>query len=227
VVRRNHPDRIKEIHMPTYSIDTDDNLAVHPDKDAAIQEAGAAGAAFATEAQLNETTASSPTSRMVQVWNSFAGAPPFADLKEVKKFTDHKTAAALIAAIGNGAAFRKGREFAAWLGLVPREHSTGGRQKLLGISKRGNTYLWKLFVQCAHAVLQQSSRQSAGLRGGTLRLPSGLRNHGQRSPRRLRSRTLPARQVGTGQGEAPSATTASVSRLSRISLVSFKIQSIS
>jgi len=73
------------------------------------------------------------------------------------------TATALIAAIGNGAAFRKGREFAAWVGLVPREHSTGGRQKLLGISKRGNTYLRKLFVQCARAVLQQRSKQSAGL----------------------------------------------------------------
>ena len=82
--------------MPTYSIDTENNLAVHPDKDAAIEEAGAVGAAFATEAQLNESTASWPTSRMVQVWNSFAGAPPFADLKEVKKFTDHKTATARI-----------------------------------------------------------------------------------------------------------------------------------
>jgi transposase len=51
------------------------------------------------------------------------------------------TATALIAAIGNGAAFRKGREFAAWMGLVPREHSTGGKQTLLGISKRGNSYL--------------------------------------------------------------------------------------
>jgi transposase len=44
------------------------------------------------------------------------------------------TATALIAAIGNGEAFRKGRDFAAWVGLVPREHSTGGKQKLLGIS---------------------------------------------------------------------------------------------
>ena len=73
------------------------------------------------------------------------------------------TATALIAAIGNGAAFRKGREFAAWVGLVPREHSTGGRQKLLSISKRGNAYLRKLFVQCARSVLQQSSKQSARL----------------------------------------------------------------
>ena len=60
------------------------------------QEAGANGAAFDPEAQLNEITAAWPTSRLVQVWNSFAGAPPFADLKEVKKFTDHKTATARI-----------------------------------------------------------------------------------------------------------------------------------
>jgi transposase len=74
------------------------------------------------------------------------------------------TATALLAAIGNGAAFRKGREFAAWVGLVPREHSTGGKQKLLGISKRGNSYLRKLFVQGARAVLQFKEKQSSGLR---------------------------------------------------------------
>jgi transposase len=73
------------------------------------------------------------------------------------------TATALIATIGNGGAFHKGREFAAWLGIVPREHSTGGQQKLLGISKRGNSYLRRLFVQGARAVMQQGSKQSFGL----------------------------------------------------------------
>ena len=73
------------------------------------------------------------------------------------------TATALIAAIGNGAAFRKGREFAAWMGVVPREHSTGGKQKLLGISKRGNSYLRTLFIQGARAVLQQRTKQASGL----------------------------------------------------------------
>ena len=53
-------------------------------------------------------------------------------------------ATAIVAAIGNGAAFRKGRDFAAWLGLVPRQYSTGGKAKLLGISKRGNIYLRKV-----------------------------------------------------------------------------------
>jgi transposase len=73
------------------------------------------------------------------------------------------TATALIAAIGDGGAFRKGREFAAWVGLVPREHSTGGKQQLLGISKRGNCYLRRLFVQGARAVLQFREKQSSGL----------------------------------------------------------------
>src|SRR6266481_4559319 len=67
---------------------------------------------------------------------------------------------AVIAAIGNGGAFHKGREFAAWMGVVPREHSTGGQQKLLGISKRGNSYLRRLFVQGARAVLQQRTKKS-------------------------------------------------------------------
>jgi transposase len=74
------------------------------------------------------------------------------------------TATALIAAIGNGGAFRKGREFAAWVGLVPREHSTGGKQTLLGISKRGNSYLRKLFIQGARAVLKYREKQSSGLK---------------------------------------------------------------
>jgi transposase len=60
---------------------------------------------------------------------------------------------ATVAAIGNGAAFRKGREFAAWLGLVPRQHSTGGKAQLFGISKRGNNYLRRLFIHGARAVL--------------------------------------------------------------------------
>jgi transposase len=74
------------------------------------------------------------------------------------------TATAVVAAIGNGAAFQKGRDFAAWVGLVPREHSTGGKQKLLGIGKRGNAYLRKLFIQGARAVLQFKDKQSPGLR---------------------------------------------------------------
>ena len=60
---------------------------------------------------------------------------------------------ATVAAIGAGDLFSKGRDFGAWLGLVPKQKSTGGRTILGKISKRGNRYLRVLFVQGAHAVL--------------------------------------------------------------------------
>lgn len=60
---------------------------------------------------------------------------------------------ATVAAIGTGDLFTKGRDFGAWLGLVPKQNSTGGRTILGRISKRGNRYLRVLFVQGAHAVL--------------------------------------------------------------------------
>jgi transposase len=64
------------------------------------------------------------------------------------------TATALIAAIGDVTQFKNGRQLAAWLGLVPREHSTGGQPRLLGISKRGDRYLRKLLVHGARATLR-------------------------------------------------------------------------
>src|SRR5271170_6125097 len=67
-------------------------------------------------------------------------------------------ATAIVAAIGNGSAFRKGREFSAWLGLDPRQHSTGGKARLYGISKRGNCYLRKILVHGARAVVLRSKR---------------------------------------------------------------------
>jgi len=72
-------------------------------------------------------------------------------------------ASATVAAIGNGAAFRKGRDFAAWLGLVPRQYSTGGRTKLLGISKRGNPYLRKMFIHGARAAVLRLKRDGSAL----------------------------------------------------------------
>lgn len=74
------------------------------------------------------------------------------------------TATALIGAIGNGSAFGKGRDLSAWMGIVPGEYSTGGKQKLLGISKRGNKYVRKLFVQGARSVLLQREKQVPALR---------------------------------------------------------------
>ena len=63
------------------------------------------------------------------------------------------TATAVVSAMGDPSAFRSGREFAAWLGLVPRHKGTGGRVRLLGISKRGDKYLRTLLIHGARAVL--------------------------------------------------------------------------
>jgi len=71
-------------------------------------------------------------------------------------------ATATVAAVGNGAAFKRGRDFAAWLGLVPKQHSTGGKAKLLGITKRGNPYVRKLFVHGARAVLLRVKYDTGG-----------------------------------------------------------------
>jgi transposase len=68
-------------------------------------------------------------------------------------------ATAVVAAVGNGSAFSRGREFAAWLGLVPQQASTGGKTKLLGISKHGNTYLRCLFIHGGRSVQHRVSRQ--------------------------------------------------------------------
>jgi transposase len=67
-------------------------------------------------------------------------------------------ATAIVASIGNGAAFRKGREFAAWLGLLPDQHSTGDKARLGAISKRGNCYLRKILIHGARAVVLRSKR---------------------------------------------------------------------
>ena len=66
------------------------------------------------------------------------------------------SATAVVAAMGDPAAFRSGREFVAWLGLVPRHSGTGGRVRMLGISKRGDRYLRTLLIHGARAVLTRS-----------------------------------------------------------------------
>jgi transposase len=68
------------------------------------------------------------------------------------------TATALRAAVDDGSAFARARDLPAWLGLVPRQHTTGGKPRLLGISKRGNAYLRQLFIHGARAALASLSK---------------------------------------------------------------------
>ena len=67
---------------------------------------------------------------------------------------------AVVAAIGTGEAFERGRDFGAWLGLVPRQYSTGGRSILGRISKRGSKYLRTLFIQAAKVILMRPQNWS-------------------------------------------------------------------
>ena len=71
-----------------------------------------------------------------------------------------KTATALVAAIGDGAEFKNGRHLAAWLGLVPRQFSSGDRMVLMGISKRGSQHLRSLLVHGARAVVRTAPKRS-------------------------------------------------------------------
>ncbi len=69
------------------------------------------------------------------------------------------TASALVASIGDAKNFKNGRQMAAWMGLVPRQHSTGGKTVLQGISKRGDSYLRTLLIHGARAVIRVSEHK--------------------------------------------------------------------
>lgn len=69
------------------------------------------------------------------------------------------TSTAVIAAVGNGREFKNGRQMAAWLGLVPRQHSSGGKEVLLGISKRGDKNLRRLFIHGARSALRMAEKK--------------------------------------------------------------------
>ena len=107
-------------------------------------------------------------------------------------------ATALLAAVGDASAFAKGRDLAAWLGLTPRQHSTGGKTKLLGISKRGNKYLRTQLIHGARAAMVALCHQSDAngrmgaaaarpgspqRRGGGARRQAGAHRVGRAAPR--------------------------------------------
>ena len=72
-------------------------------------------------------------------------------------------ATALVAAVGDAATFAKGRDLAAWLGLVPRQATTGGRPKLLGITKRGSRYLRKMLIQGARSAMPSLAKSDTAI----------------------------------------------------------------
>lgn len=80
------------------------------------------------------------------------------------------TASALVASVGDAKTFKNGRQLAAWLGLVPRQESSGGKERLLGISKRGDTYLRTLLIHGARSVLFSLKRRAESGEGWVERL---------------------------------------------------------
>jgi len=80
------------------------------------------------------------------------------------------TASALVASIGDAKCFKNARQLAAWLGLVPRQFSSGGKDRLLGISKRGDTYLRTLLIHGARAVLFHRMRRPTDSDGWLMKL---------------------------------------------------------
>ena len=108
------------------------------------------------EGQIDELT-----DRLEQIAASDAGCCRIRQIPGIGPIV----ATAIVAAIGNGAAFRKGRDFAAWLGLVPRQYSTGGKARLLGISKRGNIYLRKVLIHGARAAAMRIKRDRFAIGG--------------------------------------------------------------
>ena len=128
-------------------------------------------------------------------------------------------ATGLVATIGDAKAFTSGRHLAAWLGLVPRQHSSGGKERLLGISKRGDGYLRRQLVHGARALVAVAKGREGGLwawvggaagaaavqrRRGRGREQAGADRLGAAQPRRgptARRRREPGRDV-TGFGKA-------------------------
>jgi len=70
------------------------------------------------------------------------------------------TATALVAAVGEGGQFKRGRDLAAWLGLTPGQHSSGGKERLLGISKHGDSYLRTLLIHGARSVIRTADKKT-------------------------------------------------------------------
>ncbi len=101
------------------------------------------------------------TDKLEQIAESDAGCCRIRQIPRIGPIV----ATAIVAAIGNGAAFRKGRDFAAWLGLVPRHYSTGGKAKLLGISKRGNIYLRRMLIHGARTAAMRIRRDRFAIGG--------------------------------------------------------------
>ena len=112
--------------------------------------------ALAEELQVLDQRLAATDHRIEQVFEADEACQRLAQLGGIGPLT----ATALVAAVGDATGFKNGRQFAAWLGLVPRQHSTGGKTTWLGITKGGNRYLRMLLIHGARAVLRVVDRKT-------------------------------------------------------------------
>ena len=133
--------------------------------------------------------------RLSRQIEQFAGADAQAKLLQTIPGIGPVVAATFLAAVGDIHAFRNGGEVAAWMGLTPRQHSTGGKERLRGISKRGNATLRWLFVVGAQSALRQIERK--GDAPGLNDRERWVRNLLQRRPRNVVVVALAARMART------------------------------
>jgi transposase len=105
-------------------------------------------------AQLTELNAR--IERVTQRVERVSRAPPVCQKLAVVPGIGPLTATALVATVGRPHAFLNGRHLAAWLGLVPRQYSSGGKERLGGILKRGRRYVRTLLIQGARTVVQRA-----------------------------------------------------------------------
>lgn len=146
----------------------DDELAVFADEEddrlssrmrLLVEDLGPSG--------TNSMRGSPPSTASSRAWLGRRGGPPAGDDPRHRVID----ATALVAALGDARSFGRGRDLAAWLGLVPRQATTGGKPRMLGISKRGNRYLRGNLIHGARAVLPGVLAQQTPL-GRWARAPS-------------------------------------------------------
>jgi transposase len=101
-------------------------------------------------------------------------------------------ATAMLATVGNATQFANGRQMAAALGLTPRQNSSGGKERLLGISKRGDAYLRMLLVHGARSMIRTAGQRRIGSANGSCALPI----HGTRMSRQWHWQTKRAHCLG-------------------------------
>jgi len=114
------------------------------------------------ELRLIDGQIDATTHKIAQVFASDEACQRLAQLRGLGPLT----ATALVASVGDARGVKNGRQLASWLGLVPKQHSTGGKPTLLGISKRGNSYVRKLLIHGARAVLRHLKGKTDAWTGG-------------------------------------------------------------